>query len=133
MKNIGLVALALIFTIGLSAQKNAFVPVTKNAPYIKFEKVEHDYGTLIKGSNGDCNFEFLNAGDQPLVLTSVVSSCGCTIPDWPKEPIMPGKKAVIKVTYDTNRLGVILKQITVRSNAENADVVLTIKGQVNPS
>ena len=99
-------------------------------PVITFENTEHDYGTIHKGDNGICEFVFTNTGKEDLVLTNVYSSCGCTVPDWPKEPIPRKKSAVIKVKYDTNRIGEINKAITVESNAANGRIVLKIKGNI---
>ncbi len=101
-----------------------------NAPEIVFAKIVHDYGTLFVGGDGNCEFEFTNTGKEPLILSSVRSSCGCTVPSWPREPILPGKKNVIKVKYDSNRLGPINKSITVMSNAKNPTEVLRISGNI---
>ena len=97
---------------------------------ISFDKKVHDYGTIHQNDNGECEFTFTNTGKVPLVLTNVYSSCGCTVPSWPKEPTMPGKSNVIKVKYNTSRLGSINKTITVESNAANGTVRLSIKGNV---
>lgn len=99
-------------------------------PVITFENTVHDYGTIYKGDNGVCEFVFSNTGKEDLVLTNVYSSCGCTVPDWPKEPIPRKKSAVIKVKYDTQRIGTIDKSITVESNAGNGRIVLKIKGTI---
>lgn len=101
-----------------------------NAPEITFDKLVHEYGTLFVGGDGNCEFEFTNTGKEPLILSSVKSSCGCTVPSWPREPILPGKKESIKVKYDSNRLGPINKSITVMANAKNSPVVLRISGNV---
>ena len=98
---------------------------------ITFESLEHDYGSIYKGDNGECEFIFKNTGKAPLQITNARASCGCTVPSWPREPIAPGKKSVIKVKYDTNRLGTINKSITVTSNAVNNSVVLHIKGSIS--
>ncbi len=103
---------------------------TGNNTVIKFDYIEYNYGTIVKGADGSCEFRFKNNGNEPLILTDVHSSCGCTIPSWTKEPVMPGKEGVIKVSYNTNRLGIIDKNITVTSNASNSPVVLHIKGLV---
>jgi hypothetical protein len=104
-----------------------------NAAEIEFVKTVHDYGTIYEGGNGECEFEFKNVGREPLVLSNVTSSCGCTVPSWPKEPIMPGKTGVIKVKYNTSRIGAINKTVTVMSNAEqNPKVELRITGTVKP-
>lgn len=126
-KLIILVNILFLATISLNAQTEA---VNDNAPNIEFDKTVHDYGTIYQNADGNCEFKFKNTGKEPLILTTVRSSCGCTVPKWPNEPILPGQSDVIKVKYDTRRLGVIHKQITVRSNATNATVVLTIKGNI---
>jgi hypothetical protein len=101
-----------------------------NAPEIVFEKTVHDYGTLVQGADGTCEFKFTNKGKEPLILSKPQSSCGCTVPTWPQEPILPGKSDVIKVTYATHNVGPINKTVTVTSNAKNGRIVLSIKGNV---
>lgn len=100
------------------------------APVIKFEKLVHDYGTIQYDADGNCEFKFKNTGKEPLILSNVVSSCGCTVPSWPKEPILPGKSSSIKVHYDTKRVGTISKTITVMSNATEDRIILSIKGNI---
>lgn len=97
---------------------------------ITFEKIIHDYGTIKQGGDGQCEFGFTNTGTNPLVLSNVRSSCGCTVAEWPKEPILPGKSGTIKAKYNTNIMGSFTKTITVTSNAKNSPVRLTIKGNV---
>ena len=107
--------------------------VSENGPEIEFEKLVHDYGEVQYNGNGECEFRFTNTGNEPLILQKPKSSCGCTVPTWPKEPILPGESEVIKVTYKTTKVGTINKSITVTSNAKtNATVVLRIKGTVLP-
>lgn len=107
--------------------------VSENGPEIEFEKLVHDYGEVQYNGNGECEFRFTNTGNEPLILQKPKSSCGCTVPTWPKEPILPGESNVIKVTYKTTKVGAINKSITVTSNAKtNATVVLRIKGTVLP-
>jgi hypothetical protein len=98
---------------------------------IEFNKETHDYGTIKNGADGSCVFEFTNTGDSPLIVSNAKGSCGCTVPEWPKEPIAPGAKGSIKVKYDTMRTGEINKSVTITSNAVNAaDKVVFIKGTV---
>jgi hypothetical protein len=97
---------------------------------IKFKTDTVDYGTIEKGSDGVRVFEFTNTGDAPLILSKVTSSCGCTVPKWSNEPILPGKSGEIQVKYDTNRVNPIRKTITVISNADTPTVALKIKGEV---
>lgn len=121
-----LLFLSLIGIFFFSA--NAFSQ--KKGPGIKFEFLEYDYGTIYQGADGSSEFKFTNTGDEPLVLSSVRSSCGCTVPSWPKDPILPGQSGSIKVTYDTKRVGTISKQISVVSNATEPNLTLSIKGTV---
>lgn len=102
-----------------------------NAPVISFEKVVHDYGEIEQNADGNCEFKFTNNGKEPLILSNVRSSCGCTVPVWPRQPILPGQSDMIKVKYDTKRIGVINKSIQVYSNATEKTVVLKIKGKIN--
>lgn len=92
-----------------------------------------DYGTVDKeDDNGIRSFEFTNTGNAPLIITNVQSTCGCTVPSKPTEPILPGKTGKIDVKYNMNP-GPIRKTITVESNAdnyENGRVALKIKGEV---
>jgi hypothetical protein len=125
-----LVILPLLLLVGMFAF--AQQPSNPMGPVIKFDFETYDYGTIYVDANGDCEFTFTNTGKEPLVLTGVISSCGCTTPSWPREPILPGQKSTIKVKYDTKRLGMINKTITVNSNANNPTVVLKITGNVLP-
>jgi hypothetical protein len=120
-KNLTILFVFLI-TIGLTAQNQ----IAK----ISFETETIDYGTIEKGADGLRVFKFTNTGDAPLIITAVKSSCGCTVPKKPTEPIMPGNQGEIEVKYDTNRVMPIRKTITVTSNAERATVALKIKGTV---
>ena len=97
---------------------------------IEFKSDTIDYGTIDKGADGVRIFEFTNTGNEPLIISKVSSSCGCTIPKKPKDPILPGKTGEIEVKYDTNRVNPIRKTITVISNAETPTVALKIKGLV---
>jgi len=105
----------------------------QTGPQIEFKTETIDYGTVVKGQDsGLRTFEFTNTGDEPLVITNVRSSCGCTIPLKPEAPIMPGKSDKIEVKYNMSP-GTISRTITVESNATNANggtVSLRIKGKV---
>lgn len=112
------------------AQTETVAPVGDGAK-IEFVKETHDYGTIKNGADGTCTFEFKNTGNSPLMISNAKGSCGCTVPEWPKEPIAPGATGSIKVSYDTKRTGAINKSVTITSNAVNAaDKVVFIKGTV---
>ena len=101
-----------------------------NSANIAFENKTIDYGKVDKDANGEREFTFKNTGKEPLIISNCVGSCGCTVPQWPRTPILPGATAAIKVKYDTRRVGRFQKTVTVQSNASNATEVLTIKGEV---
>lgn len=99
-----------------------------------FVTESHDFGA-IKEADGLATFvfEFTNTGTDPLILKNVQASCGCTTPDWPKEPILPGKKGSIKVSFNpSNRPGSFEKSITVTSDGNPGSQVLKINGTVTP-
>jgi hypothetical protein len=123
MLTLGLILIGIVM---LNAQNSA----NDDGPTIKFDKAEHDYGTITQGSDGGCVFKFKNIGNEVLVISDVRKSCGCTTPTWSKEPILPGQSGEIKVGYNTNSVGQFSKTITVLSNATNATITLTIKGNV---
>lgn len=118
--------------LGANAQKVETQSTTETTSQaeITFEKLEHDYGEVKQNGNGVCEFKYTNTGSVPLVLSKVRSSCGCTVPKWSKEPLMPGQSATITVKYNTSSVGPINKSITVESNAKTSRVRLLIKGKV---
>ena len=124
-KIITLIAFVFISTISFA----------QNGPKIEFSAKDNtiDYGKISKGSDSGVRvFEFTNTGNSPLIITDVLSTCGCTVPTTPKDPIMPGKKGKIEIKYNMAP-GPIRKTITVESNAVNVDggrVALKIKGEV---
>lgn len=126
MKNI----LALLVLVLTSA-----VTFAQKGPKIEFKAENNtiDYGTVVRGKdNGLRTFEFTNVGDEPLIITAVRSTCGCTVPSKPEEPILPGQKSKIEVQYNMAP-GKISRTITVESNAvnyTNGVVALRIKGDV---
>ena len=121
MKKFAIVALIALFgfTQGINAQAK-----------IEFKTETIDYGDIAKGSDGVREFEFTNTGDQPLIISEVKSTCGCTVPKKPEGPIAPGESNIIQVKYDTKRIGPIRKTVTVYSNAEEPIISLKIKGKV---
>lgn len=126
MKKNTLLLLTTIFVINAIAQKTE-----SNGPLIHFNDKIYNYDTISKGSSGECFFEFENIGDEPLIITSAFSSCGCTVPSWPQEPILPNKKGEIKIKYNTEKAGSFSKVIVVKSNSvDNANTILRINGVV---
>jgi hypothetical protein len=122
MKKVITILFVGLMSLGLMAQEK----VAK----IEFKTEVIDYGTIEKGADGVRVFEFTNTGNAPLIISNVRSTCGCTVPEKPDGPIMPGETGEIKVKYDTNRVNPIRKTITVISNADRPTVALKIKGTV---
>ncbi|CAM3536975.1 DUF1573 domain-containing protein [Flavobacterium saliperosum] len=109
--------------------KKAKLPKVEGAGMV-FENETIDYGTIEQNADGHREFVLVNNGNKPLIIMSATGTCGCTVPEAPKEPIAPGAKAVIKVKYDTNRVGPFTKNVNVTSNASTTPKTLTIKGEV---
>ena len=86
-------------------------------PVMTFEKMEHNFGDIMEGASVETTFKFKNTGKEPIILSSVQASCGCTTPSWSKEPILPGKSSKVTATYNTQgRPGNFVKTITINSN-----------------
>jgi len=112
-------------TLGFS-QKEIF-----SGPAISVDKDTHDYGNIKVGADGNCLFTVTNVGTEPLIISNCQGTCGCTVPQCEKAPIMPGKTSTIKVAYDTKRVGPFTKGVTITSNAVNEPTkMINIKGTV---
>ena len=135
MKNI-LTLLALCLCVGfVSAQNGAPTSqpaekVSAEGPTMEFNDTVVDYGTIKQNSEPFRVFSFTNTGTEPLVIKHAKGSCGCTVPTYPKEPILPGETNEVKVRYDTKRIGKFTKTVTLTTNEEVGKRVLTIKGEV---
>ncbi|MEL6390423.1 MAG: DUF1573 domain-containing protein [Bacteroidota bacterium] len=133
--NILFYAFVLIGINGIiSAQAQAddtAVEEVMDGPIMEFKSLTVDYGTIEQNSEPLRVAEFTNTGTKPLVIKNARGSCGCTVPDWPKEPIMPGQTAEIQIRYDTKRLGKINKTVTITTNEEGAPKVLKVVGTIN--
>ncbi len=125
--------LIVLFTLqGLTHQaQNTNNRVSPTAPEIRFEQSEFNFGTIKQGEKAEFEFVFTNVGQEPLVITNATGSCGCTVPEWPREPIRKGEKGRIKVSFDSaGRQGLQTKTVTIHSNAQTNPVVLHVKGNV---
>lgn len=135
-KSILALGLCLYFAAAVNAQDAkpavAAAPAeNKNQAEIKFEKEEYNFGTIKQGDVVNYEFKFTNTGKEPLVITEAHGSCGCTVPEWPKEPIKKGQNAVIKVTFNSaGKLNMQDKTVTITSNAKSQSKVLHLKGNV---
>lgn len=124
MKQIIFIFMAILLATGMAnAQKKAVIST---------EDTLYDFGT-IKEADGKVSHTFIikNDGDAPLMLTRVIASCGCTTPEWTKEPIAPGKTGEITITFDPkDRPGPFTKPVSVYSNGKTGSYILTIRGTV---
>jgi hypothetical protein len=124
--------ISLVIFLVLTFPKVSFSQTLE--PTMSFDIETHDFGN-IREEDGKVryDFQFTNTGGKPLIINQVRASCGCTSPDWSKEPVLPGKKGFVSATYDPmNRPGPFAKTLTVTSNSTNSNVILTIKGEVTP-
>jgi len=115
----------LLATASFSQEKKT------TAAEFKFDTEIINYGKIIQNSERVRVFEFTNIGKSPLIISTIKSSCGCTIPKKPEHPILPGKKGKIEVSYDTSKLGGFSKIITIFSNAKEGRKTIRIKGYVS--
>ncbi len=134
-KSIFTVSIIACLALSVQAQTNTTpqpaVVQSATQAEIKFDRELHDFGTIPFSGNGTYEFKFKNTGKEPLIISNAQGSCGCTVPTYPKNtPIKPGETQVIKVTYDTKRVGNFTKTVTVYSNATTPEKILTIKGMV---
>ena len=117
-------------SMSINAQETTETVIDPKAPAFEFENDVIDYGKIAQNADGVRVFKFKNVGKSPLVISRIQSSCGCTVPKKPTDPIMPGKTGEIEVKYATNRVGGFSKTITVYSNATEPSKRLRIKGIV---
>ncbi len=102
-----------------------------NQAEFNFEALEYDFGTIKQGESSTYEFKFTNTGNEPLVITRADGSCGCTVPEYPKEPIMKGQTGSIKVTFNSaGKMGIQDKTVTITSNAKQNPMVLHMKGTI---
>ncbi len=121
----------LLFSIALMFSFTGFAQELGGGATIEFEKEVHDFGDMKQHGDASTVFTFKNTGSEPLIIENAKGSCGCTVPQWPKEPIAPGKTGEIKVKYDSKRVGPINKSVTITSNATNEKTkVIRIKGNI---
>lgn len=132
MKKIMTLLFVGLLAITMNAQEKQITEtvIDPNAPVFEFEADVIDYGKIELNADGVRVFKFKNIGKSPLVISRVKSSCGCTVPKKPTEPIMPGATGEIEVKYATSRQGGFSKMITVYSNATEPTKKLRIKGIV---
>jgi hypothetical protein len=146
MKLIPVIAISTLFLVA-SCKENASSKITEadmkvanevsatsgKLPVLEFDKTVHDFGNINEGEKVTTEFILKNTGEADLVIVSAVGSCGCTVPEPPKEPIKPGESAPIKVTFDsTGKPGQQEKTVTITSNTANGKETCKIMANVKP-
>lgn len=132
MKRLALSFLMMLMVVAAYAQKDKKAVV--DGPQITFQESEYNFGDIKQGEKVEHVFEFKNTGSAPLVLSNVLTTCGCTASEWTKTPVAPGKSGQIKVTFNSaGKMGVQNKVVTIMSNATNAQETVKMVGNVIPN
>ena len=131
MKSIVMLSVIFITAMGAIAQPSAIN--NENGPQFKWEKTVYEFGEIAQAIPATAEYKFTNSGNEPIIITQVKKTCGCTVPTWPSSPIMPGEEATIKATYNGKSPGSFTKTITVVSNVSENSTYLQLKGTVIPA
>lgn len=127
MKNLFSIMFLCLAISGMSFAQDGDI----TGPIMTFESNTVDYGVINQNDEPYREFEFTNTGTEPLLIKNAKGSCGCTVPEYSKDPIMPGETGIFKVRYDTKRVGPINKTITVTTNEpDNSTRIIYVKGEV---
>ena len=124
------VALMLVATAGFSQATASAATPKADVAIASFDAQNFDFGKIKQGTPATHEFKFTNTGSVPLIITNVQASCGCTTPDWSRDPILPGGRGFIKATYSAATVGNFNKTVSVTANVEGGTVQLMIKGEV---
>ncbi|MDR2854051.1 MAG: DUF1573 domain-containing protein [Prevotellaceae bacterium] len=130
MKKISILFAAVAMSVSVMAQEPVKQEVSKDAPVITFKETIHDFGKVEQGKPVTVEFEFTNTGNTPLVVSNAKPSCGCTVSNWTKTPVEPGKTGTVTATYNAANAGSFTKTVTVSSNATTPELRLTVRGEV---
>lgn len=129
---LGILAIVLMASFQLAAQAEVQPQTNPDSKAVlTLESDVVDYGTIDQGAEPLRVAKFKNTGTEPLIISGAKGSCGCTVPNWPKEPIMPGETSQIEIRYDTKRVGAINKTVTVTSNDPSGNKVIRVIGTIN--
>lgn len=129
MKKLSALLVSVLFTV-VAVQAQDVFTLNEDGAEMTFDSKVLDYGTIEHNADGNREFVFKNTGKEDLIIEACKGSCGCTVPQCPKQPFAPGEEGSIKVKYATNRIGAFEKQVRVTTSASADPIVLTIKGVV---
>lgn len=131
MKYLVINLLSLLLICGVSMAQTDKKAQAGTTPEFNFEVEEYNFGTVKEGEVVEYEFRFTNKGSEPLVISNVQSTCGCTVPEWPQEPIEKGKTGSIKVVFNSaGKMGLQNRPITIFSNAKTSPKIVHLKGYV---
>jgi hypothetical protein len=129
IKKISLLAVVALFVMATSC-KNEKASGTSETE-MTFETQKHDFGTITQGDKVVYNFKFKNTGNADLVITDAKGSCGCTIPEYPKEAVAPGEAGIIKVSFNSaGKIGANSKSVTLSANVKEGKKILYIESNI---
>jgi len=114
-------------------EQDAIEKKNQGSPKMEFAELAHDFGTIGNNEAVETEFEFTNTGDGDLVIIDARATCGCTVPEYQKTPIKPGEKSKLKVRFQTGAVGQQQKTVTLTTNTEKGEELLTIKANVSPA
>lgn len=128
----GVITLFVLLMAAVGFAQTASANAEQGAQIV-FQESEYNFGDISQGDKVSYTFNFENSGNEPLIISNVITTCGCTAPSWPREPIAPGESAKIDVVFNSaGKMGVQNKIITVVSNAVNAQERVKLTGNVLP-
>ena len=131
MKYLAINLLSFLFICGFSMAQSDKKAQAGASPEFNFEVEEYNFGTVKEGAVVEYEFRFTNKGNEPLIISNVQSTCGCTVPEWPQEPIEKGKTGSIKVVFNSaGKVGLQNRPITIFSNAKSSPKIVHLKGNV---
>lgn len=118
-----------VFVMGI-ALMSMNKPVSALDEIMLWDSKTHDFGKIEQNISAEHSFSFVNEGNEPLLISSVKASCGCTVAEYTKEPIAPGEKGEVLARYNAKKVGAFSKTVTVTANTSDETVLLTLKGEV---
>jgi hypothetical protein len=125
---------SLIFILIISLHPVISTAQDSDSARFSFDKVKHDFGDILQGKTVEFVFSFTNTGNLPLIVSNIFTTCGCTAPTWPREPVLPNGLSEIKIAFNsTGKIGVQNKVITIMSNAAGGPHYLRISANILPS
>jgi len=133
MRKLVLVMVMALVAFAVNAQENAQALNRTSGPVISFSEKSKDFGDIVQGTKVEHTFKLENTGTEPLTISNVAATCGCTVPDWPKTPILPGKSADIKVTFNSaGKMGKQNSIVRIYSNASEPIEKISMISNVLP-